>query len=279
MSLVVYALDSADIDLLQRWMAEGVLPNIAALWQRSLLARVGGPGYWDETGSWITAFSGVPATRHGYYSARRLKPGAYALEMVALSDAQARPCWELVEDPRFKAVILEPIEGVPSPGVAGAQLYNLTVHQEAYAMSPMATVPESLSETVRQIYGKRPLLQFDRFEESLGYYKTQLAEYLDVLQRKARLYRELIRRDEYQLIVVGFSEMHDAVHLLWPFHEGRSPERDPHGELAGAIRTMYVEVDREIGRIQDIVPRNSTVCLLSMMGSRISTRRSICRGS
>jgi hypothetical protein len=53
--LVVYALDSADLDLLERWMAEGRLPNIAELWRNSARRRLGGPGYWDEIGTWITA--------------------------------------------------------------------------------------------------------------------------------------------------------------------------------------------------------------------------------
>jgi hypothetical protein len=151
---VVYALDSADVTLLERWMAEGRLPHMAELWRNSARHRIGGPGYWDEIGTWITAYSGVPATRHGYYSARRLQPGTYELEIVPLTAARSRPCWESVQDPLFKALILEPIEGFPSSRVAGAQLYNLTVHQEAYAAAPVIAIPSAVETQTDPVTGE-----------------------------------------------------------------------------------------------------------------------------
>ena len=262
---VVYALDSADLDLLEGWMGEGRLPHIAELWRNSARRRIGGPGYWDEIGTWITAYSGVPATRHGYYSARRLKPGTYNLEVVPLTSAKARPCWESIQDPDFKALILEPIEGFPSSRVAGAQLYNLTAHQEAYAAAPVIAIPSPVETQTRRIYGKRHVPPFDRFDEPVNFYEQQLATNLDMLRRKSLLFRDLIRSNEFNLLVVGIN-LHDVVHMLWPFQEGRHDPRDPEGRLAHGIRTFYEEADREIGEIRKLLPDDATQVLLSMYG-------------
>jgi predicted AlkP superfamily phosphohydrolase/phosphomutase len=263
--LVVYALDAADLDLLERWMAEGRLPHIAELWTNSARRRLGGPGYWDEIGTWITAYSGVPATRHGYYSARRLKPGTYSLEVVPLTAARARPCWESVQNPNFRALILEPIEGVPSPNIKGAQIYNLTAHQEAYAEAPVIAIPDQVEEQVRRTYGERRIPPFDRFHEPLHFYQRQLEVNLDMLRRKGLLFRELIRSNEFDLLVAGVN-LHDAVHMLWPFHDGPHDPRDPEGRLADGVRLFYEAADREIGEIQKLLPAGSTEVLLSMYG-------------
>lgn len=262
---VVYAIDSADLDLLERWMAEGRLPHMAELWRNSARHGIGGPGYWDEIGTWITAYSGVPATRHGYYSARRLKPGTYELEIVPLTAARARPCWESVQDPLFKALILEPIEGFPSSRVAGAQLYNLTVHQEAYAVAPVIAIPSAVETQTRRIYGKRRIPPFDRFHEPLQFYEQQLETNLDMLRRKGQLFRDLIRGNEFDLLVAGLN-LHDVAHMLWSFQEGRHDPRDPEGRLAHGIRTFYDQADREIGEIQKLLPDGCTEVMLSMYG-------------
>ena len=260
--VIVYALDSADLSLLEPWMAEGRLPHIAGLWRNSALRRIGGPGYWDEIGSWITAYSGVPATQHGYYSARRLKPGSYELEIEPLASAHARPCWESSKNPNFRSLILDPIEVTLGPYTGGAQVCNLLAHQETYAAGPPLAIPDSARALVRRIWGRRRNPGFEQFHEPLDFYQRQLALNLDLSQRRRLLFHELIRGNDFDLLVVGIN-LHDIVHLLWPFQEGRDDPRDPHRQLAHGVRTAYEEADREIGEIQKLLPPDSTEVLLS----------------
>ena len=263
--VVVYAFDSADLTLMEGWMAAGRLPHIAELWRNSALRRIGGPGYWDETGAWITAYSGLPATRHGYYSARRLKPGTYDLEVVPLTSALARPCWESIVSPRFRPLILDAIETTPGNQSGGAQLYNLMAHQETYAAAPAIAIPDSLGAQVRRIWGNKRNPTFEQFDEPLHFYERQLALHLDMSRRRRLLLHELIRENKFNLLVAGIN-LHDIVHMLWPFQEGRSDPRDPAGRLAHGVRTAYEEADREIGEIQKLIPPGSTEVLLSMYG-------------
>lgn len=266
MSLIVWVLDSADFDLIRRWTADGSLPNIAAISKNSRICPVGGPGWFDEIGAWITAYSGIPQTRHGYYGARRLKPGTYTLERQRLIDAHARPCWQGLNDPNFRALIWDPIECAPAPDLAGAQFYNVTAHQEAYAAEPPATVPERHLETIRRRLGREPSLRFNRFGRGLAFYEALLRENLSLLDRKSPILRDLVREGHYDLIVIGFNEIHDTGHLLWSFMDGKSPNRDPGGKLAEGVHTLYRRIDREIGAVHELVPAGSAVCLLSMYG-------------
>jgi predicted AlkP superfamily phosphohydrolase/phosphomutase len=266
MTLVVWVLDSSDLELVQRWTADGSLPNIAALWKNSRTSPVGGPGWFDEIGTWVTAYSGIPQTQHGYYCARQLKPRTYTLEHKRLTDAQARPCWHGLNDPDFRALIWDPIECVPSPNLAGSQLYNVTAHHESYAAEPLVTIPAHHVDTIRRHLGKDPRLRFNRFGKAVDFYGAVLRENLSLLDRKSPILRDLVCDGHYDLIVIGFNEIHDAGHLMWSFMDGKSPDRDPEGTLSDAVHMLYKRIDREIGAVQELLPAGSAVCLLSMYG-------------
>jgi predicted AlkP superfamily phosphohydrolase/phosphomutase len=266
MTLIVWVLDSADIDLMLRWTADGSLPNIAALWRDSQVCPIGGAGWFDEIGTWVTAYSGLPQTQHGYYCARRLKPGTYTMERTRLTDAAVRPCWQEMKEPGFRALIWEPMEGSPAPGLAGTQVFNVTAHQEAYAAEPPATIPQSYLETVRQKLGRRRSLQFNHFGKQLTYYQKLLHDNLGLFDRKSPILRGLVHDGHHDLIVIGVNEIHDAGHLLWSFMDGKSPRRDPKGKLADGVHTLYRRIDQEIGAVMELLPAGSAVCLLSTYG-------------
>ncbi len=266
--VIVYVLDSATLANVEQWMGEGLLPNMAALWQKSKLHRVEGPAFWDEVGTWLTAYSGVPGTQHGYYAARRLKPGTYDLEIVSLEEARCTPCWATIEDPEFRSLILEPIESCLVPGLRGEQLYNLTAHQEAYARAEMVAEPPEFAARVRGIYGAQSSLRFDRFQETAEYYERQLEKNLETLRRKVHLFKELIRGSvrggDHRLIVVGFNELHDAAHLLWPMQSGA--RQAPSEVLRNGVRTLYQAVDAAISELQLLLPADATTWMLSLYG-------------
>ena len=201
------------------------------------------------------------------YSARRLKPGSYELEIEPLASAHARPCWESSKNPNFRSLILDPIEVTLGPYTGGAQVCNLLAHQETYAAGPPLAIPDSARALVRRIWGRRRNPGFEQFHEPLDFYQRQLALNLDLSQRRRLLFHELIRGNDFDLLVVGIN-LHDIVHLLWPFQEGRDDPRDPHRQLAHGVRTAYEEADREIGEIQKLLPPDSTEVLLSLYGVR-----------
>lgn len=261
--LALFVLDSANLSLIERWIHEDKLPNLAALWRNSRRSLVGGPFYFDEIGTMLTAFSGIPVTQHGYYSARYLQPGTYNLTIQSLNDAPATPFWANLPQQQFRSLILEPIEAIPVPHLNGDQLFNLTAHQENYARHPLSTFPASLATEVSTLFGPPPNFIFDQFQLPLAWYQQQFQAYLDVLARKTRLFAHLLRRNDYNLAVFGFNETHDCAHILWQFFEHRQPHRDPQGLLANALETLYIALDRSIGELLALLPPNATVAVLS----------------
>ena len=71
--LVIFALDSANLDLVERWSEADSLPNFASLLKHGKKFTIAGGGVYDEIGSWVSVFSGLSQNDHGYYCGWRLK--------------------------------------------------------------------------------------------------------------------------------------------------------------------------------------------------------------
>jgi hypothetical protein len=104
---------------------------------------------------------------------------------------------------------------------------------------------------------------FDRFHEALRFYERQLDTNLGMVRRKGLLFRGLIRRNEFDLPVVGIN-LHDVAHMRWPFREDRGDPRDPEGRLARLHSHVYEEAEGEIGETQKLLPAESTEVLLGI---------------
>ena len=64
--VLILALDGAEHSILTRWAAEGLLPNLQALIERSSTALLQNPpGISGAT--WPTLHTGIGPGRHGYY--------------------------------------------------------------------------------------------------------------------------------------------------------------------------------------------------------------------
>jgi predicted AlkP superfamily phosphohydrolase/phosphomutase len=264
--LVIFALDSANIELVEKWSGEGFLPNMAAMMQAGSTLEVGGPGVFEEIGSWLSAFSGVAQTEHGFHCSRRLKHGSYELEIAGFDQAGVMPFWGREADSVITSAILDPPEPFIAPGVRGIQVTGLNMHQEKYVGSSPHYDPPDMAYRLKELMDCDEELEFDEFGKSQDYYVGQLQRNLDRMERRCRAFRQLLHGQHFDLIVIGFGEVHDAAHMLWNFEQDLRPDVKCSPELAHGVRTLYSKVDEEIGRFLDELPSGSQGMILSCYG-------------
>jgi hypothetical protein len=65
--LVILDLDAGDPGFIQRWARAGGLPAIASIMERGCWGRTAGPELMSEHGVWVSLFSGISRSQHGYY--------------------------------------------------------------------------------------------------------------------------------------------------------------------------------------------------------------------
>jgi predicted AlkP superfamily phosphohydrolase/phosphomutase len=263
--LVVFCLDAADPELLERWAGEGHLPALAAIMERGAWAHTYGPELICEHGIWVSLCSGVSRGRHGLYSYRQLRPGTYDLETVTGPPVAPRPFWAELGGGGKKVAALDVPELYPVQGVDGLQLASWGVH--AALTAPTAEPPSLLADAERVV--GPPMAIGERLDGATAEDDREVYRLLtERLRKRGRLYRHLLSQDRFPVVVAGFGELHTGSHQLWKHHRklngsaGAVTDR----ELSDGILTLYKETDREIGSLLAGLPGDANVFVVSSVG-------------
>lgn len=264
--VVAIGLDSGDIGLCARWMQQGRMPNLAALRDRGRMAVLqNSPTNMAET-SWTNFAAGAAPEDTGYWSQLRLQPGGYRMaEVGSYPFEEFPPFYALGDD--FRVATIDIPQTRLDDRVNGVQLLAYGAHS-AYA-TPSSRPAEFLAR-VTERHGPHPT--FDRDKARL-WRKDSMAKLADGLKvgaaRRAAITAELLQEQDWNLVIVVFSELHSGGHYL--LHLG-SPEHPLHptfgGLFAGSdpLADVAEAVDAGIGRVVGAAPADATIVVFSPEG-------------
>jgi predicted AlkP superfamily phosphohydrolase/phosphomutase len=270
--LVIFGLDGGDGGFIRQWAQEGYLPTISSIMQRGCRGQIGGPELMSTQGAWLSLFSGVSRSEHGYYYNRQLMPGTYDLRNVTTHDSQALPFWSHLRSGSKKIAIIDALEAELLPGLPGFQLANWAVQQQYnHAIVPPSAEPASLLNDIHCHVG--PPIHIDTFKPDSSFHED-VAAYRLMLKRieeKGALCRRFLAQDRCDLAVIMFVEAHTVAHRLWDYRlkgirhiEATSAE----GDLSTAIREVYQAIDQEMGLLLKKLPDESNVFVISLFGMK-----------
>jgi len=261
--LVILCIDAADIELVKRWSAEGFLPTLTSVIDAGAFFEVTGADLVNETGSWVSLFSGVAKHKHGFYHFRRLVPGTYTLEQtMAASAKDSPPFWQFLCEGTNKAAIVDPPEFDALPDVPGIQLTNWAAHESDRLWKSTRSEPAHILPEVMAKFGAGEKL--DTFTHD-GSESADFADFQRALARialKGKVSRDIIARDRFDVVVATFFEAHTVGHRLWSYQSDFSaPSR-----LTNGVRDLYQAIDGELAQTMAQLPINCNVFIVSVYG-------------
>lgn len=255
--LIILGIDAGDPDLIQRWVAAGDLPNIAALMQRGCWGRLTGPTLVFEDGVWVNLFSGTTAGDHGYHYYRQMqKPGSYGLQPVWGPDFDSPAFWSHLQGTDKRVALMDAPEVLPIAGLKGIQLADWAVHRP---LVPPSAEPSSLLPEVKRSFGPQITIEED-FASDLATDQAIHRRLLQRVEKKGALLRQLWSQAAYDLMVAVFAESHTGGHQLWSYQTVRD------SPLEDGVRSIYQAIDREIGLILQQLPAAANVFIVSPLG-------------
>lgn len=262
--LVIFGFDAGDAPLMEKWMADGSLPTLKSIMQGGSRGRLAGPEMISEHGMWVTLTSGVSRSEHGYYYHRQLVPGSYALAPVSGQRVKAEPFWQKLPADMKVAVIDVPDIAAPLEH-AGFEISEWATH---YPYHPATTQPPELLSEIHEIFGPQLII-----DEELSPDENRDRELhtlmTERIAKKGELCRQLLKRDDYELIFIVFTESHTGGHQFWKYHQ--AAEHDETGENNDpglSIRSLYQSIDSEIGKIMELLPKEANVFAISSVGMK-----------
>jgi len=262
--VMVIGLDSADAGLVDRWCDEGHLPVLRSLRAQGLSGRIGTTADVVHVSGWPSFYTGTTPDKHGLYHAYVMRPGVQTPERPRPEESPEPFFWRLLSDAGKRSVVVDAFMNCPLEDFHGTQVLEYGTWTW---FSQPGTRPAALQREILDRFGRYPA---EDHSKVLG--TPEPAGFRDRLVRGARTKAEVVRwlmqREPWDFFLVVFGESHPAGHYFWHLHDPSHPAHPAGGAgaVGGALRDVYVAIDRAIGEILAGLDADTTVLVLSVDG-------------
>jgi predicted AlkP superfamily phosphohydrolase/phosphomutase len=266
--LLLIGLDAADADLVDRWIADGTLPNLARLRREGTWGRLSTAAKYLTGSPWPTFYTGRPPSDHGIYHDFQWCHERMEFAAPSADWLPVRPFWRAIRG-NVQAVVHD----VPmTPGTEpfpGVEVTGWGSHDKL--VPPDSHPPELLGEIIRR-YGESPIRVDEYGRASLAHLRELHSELTTLTLRSAELARWLLDRP-WDLGIVVFGALHRGGHRFW---DRSSVDGDVPPELGpwydGALRELYRTADRAVGELV-AAAGNSAVFVFALHGMKVNSAR------
>ena len=249
--VVVLGIDGVPCSLLQRFISEGIMPNLAKLADKGTLTDMTASIPEVSSTSWSTFMTGVNPGKHGIYGFMELQKSSYSWYFPNSKDVKSDTLWDIAGRNGKKSIVLNVPSTYPAKQLNGI----LTAGFVALDLKK-ATYPDSAYEYLKSI-GYKMDVNTRKAQES----SEALAEEIDSafeIRKKAILH--FLDNGEWDLFVSVVTETDRLHHYLWTALEDRAHPQ--HEFFIG----FYKKLDSFIGEIYDRVGDDMPFIILSDHG-------------
>ncbi len=275
--VVAIALDAVSYPVLESWMADRTLPNLAKIRMQGAYGRLNNPDSLLYENSWLNFLQGNLSTTNGQWGHQSFDRENYSsIEYPGFDLAASPPFYAQAPFPRTAVfdLPLTPLSG----NVNGIQVLGWGTEEN---QCQQFSSPPGLLRELQGKYGEAPLFERNTrrvshngsilsFRNPNLYDDMALANLKDLLlegiRRRTDIMLDLLKRDAWDLFLAAFAEAHIAGHLLW--HTDLSHPIDSVTPSRGLLREIYVTLDRAIGELTADIPKEAMLLLFAVHGMK-----------
>jgi predicted AlkP superfamily phosphohydrolase/phosphomutase len=263
-------LDAAEPSLVERWMDDGTLPSLKRLYAEGAYGRLASTADWLAGSPWPTFYTSALPTDHGLYHSPQWRADQMRHVRPSHGWLPLRPFWINLSETGHRVIIVDmPMKFPPEP-FNGVEVYGWATHDR---LGSPTSYPQSMVDWVRREYG--PPLSDEPWGPQRIKSSFQLRdELIQVTLRTVDLAKVLMKREQWDLFIVGFGATHRGGHKLWDFSgllgNMRSSDRT---RFSQALRDVYVACDAAVGQLVEAAGDGVTVLVFSLHGMGPNTSR------
>jgi predicted AlkP superfamily phosphohydrolase/phosphomutase len=248
--LVVLGIDAASPDLIDQWISDESLPNLAGFAARSLRGRTRGIDGFFIGSTWPSFYTGSMPAGHGVHYLVELVPGTYEWRFAADGAFVRRPAfWHVLSEAGKRVAVLDvPLTRI-DPGLRGVQVVEWGGHDALYGLR---STPEHEARDLVARFGVHPLGgSCDADGRGVADYATLVERMEQGARLKGEWTCDLLARGGWDLFMQVFTEGHCAGHQCWHLHDRTHPAHDSAiaAALGDPLRRVYRAIDRAIGDV------------------------------
>ena len=263
--LLIVGLDAATFDLICPWIAEGKLPNLAALMKNGAWGRLASILPPITPPAWTSFMTGKNPGKHGIFNFLEARPGTYELSYLNGASRRAKTIWRMLSDAGYTVGTMNIPFTYPPEHLNGFQISGMDTPSEK---SPFIYPPELHSELVNL------LGRFQLDLRYLGYMSTDprrqrvLAEMekLDHQWLSASLY--LMEKHPADVMMFTFMSIDTVQHHFWHYMDSTHHLHNPAAveRFGDAVLRVYERLDDAVGQMLQKISSDTSVLVVSDHG-------------
>ena len=262
--VLLLGLDAAEIEVVDRLVAAGRMPNLARLREQGRWGRLQTQPPHFLSLVWSTLFCGSRVGEQGWYFNKIWNPDRQRLQFVDPSWLPIQPFWHSL-DPKYRLAVLD----LP-------YATELSIRQDMTALNGWQchdafgrnSLPADLWGRLVERHGK-PRLTAEVFGPQTA--ATLLATRREVIEGNrqfADVCRDLLSHDRFDLFLAVFGLVHRGSHYLWDLSQIDADDVDKatRALLEGGLDDCYTSADEALGRVLDAAPADARVVVFALHG-------------
>ena len=264
--VLVFGVDAMDERLILDWIEDGTLPTLASLKERSVWGSVANPSLIHQSASWSNFYTGVGPERHGQYMRNVYDPLRYSFTAERPESDRAAAFWLRAGLRDKRAAVINLPSAPLDRGINGMQVAEWGMHDCHH--KSIATSPPELAAEILARFGGDPVDACDVNNRTPAAFRDFRDRLIRRVRAKSDMFRHYLASDQWDLFITVLDETHSVGHQCWHIHDQSHPLHDCRleAELGNPIKDVYVEVDRALAQILELVDDTTTVLFLTDLG-------------
>ena len=266
--ILAIALDSAEPSLIEKWMKEGYLKNLASLRCKGKFGRISSTSEWLDGSVWPTFYTGVNPGKHGFYHYLQWKSDKMEYERPGPDWIDATPFWRNLGK-KYKVISVDMPLTFPSVPFNGIEISGWASYDGLF---PTSSFPDEKIEWAIENFGKPVISKEMRGLRSLNDLFNVKEELIAATKKEAELIINLVNLEEWDLFLCCFSATHRGGHKFWDISSTKDDvNKEQKLIFNNWLKEIYQECDKAIGKIYESVNEDVTVLVFSLNGMGANT--------
>ncbi|MEO0996752.1 MAG: alkaline phosphatase family protein [Pseudomonadota bacterium] len=264
-------LDAAEITLVERWMADGSMPNLERLRRRGRCLRLDSPAKHFVGSPWPSFYTSQSPAEHGMYHFLVWRPDQLTTSRPSRSWLPLKPFWRCLARDGKRVVAIDVPQAYAPQAHPGLELSGWATHE---ILEPPASQPPDLLDWVTGKFGRPPFDDEASHRLSIADALAARDQCIETTRRVAGLCAELMRRETWDLFLVCFAALHRAGHQLWDRTSlAGNPTEAELEAFDDALRRVYAAADEAIGELVEHADEDTAILVFSLHGMGPNTSR------
>lgn len=259
MKTIIFGIDGAAPELVNRWIISGELPNLKNISKKGFFAKLKSTMPPFTGPAWTSFATGKNPGKHGIGDFTK-KQGNYERRVITSGDIKDERIWDILSRKGLSSIVINVPPTYPVKKMKGVQISCMLSPGKKKGWC----YPENLIKKMEKNIGEYKILAEKAQSYNPGHEKEFYKDITETEEKRAKAVKYLINSLDWDFLMVVFNSTDFIQHFMWDtLNTEISVEGKP---WRNAVKNAYKQVDRLIGEIVDKLEEKANVFIMSDHG-------------